>query len=130
MKTFKDEKDVKREVKRLLDAHEWFWWCPPANAYGKSGIADFHMIRGGVFIAIETKFGTNKPTAPQVGFLQSIQAESGFAFVVSDRNMEWFSQWLAAFDRAAKSVEQKAPVDDVDGAIMLNAIRALTELIK
>ena len=125
----KNEKDVKAKVKKLLDKHQYFWWMPPANGYGKAGISDFHAIKRGVFLSVETKFGTNKPTALQVGFLNSIRQESGFAFVVTDRNIDCFATWLQAFDNAAEAVGSNKAVAGQDGADMLDAIAALSELI-
>lgn len=123
------EKDVKREVKKLLDAHEWFWFMPSANGYGKAGISDFLAIRGGVFLALETKFGGNKPTALQIGFLNSVQAEKGFAFAVSEKNLDWLKAFLTHFDNAAEAVASQQQVDEADGGEMLNAIKMLTELL-
>ena len=127
IKKLDNEKDVKREVKKLLDLHKWFWWMPPANAFGKSGISDFHALRDGVFMVIETKHGKNIPTAMQKGFLNSIAAESGFSFVVDDHTMTWFAVWLQAFDASIEATTQsKEPLPE-DGAAMLNAMKALTE---
>lgn len=122
-----NEKDVKREVKKLLDAHGWFWFMPPANGFGKAGISDFLAIRGGVFLALETKFGGNKPTALQVGFLNSIRTEKGFAFVVNEKNLDWFKAFLIHFDAAAEAVAGSQQVTELDGGEMLNAISVLTE---
>lgn len=123
----KNEKDVKKAVKKLLDQYDWFWFMPPANAYGKAGISDFIAIGQGVFLAIETKFGSNKPTAMQVGFLNSIRAEKGFAFVVNDKNIAWLEAWLASFKRGAEAISNKNMPTDEDGAMMINAIRELTD---
>ena len=71
-RTFLTEKDVKAEVKKLLNAHDWFWWMPPANGFGKAGISDFNALKKGVFLAVETKFGSKKPT-PE-GYLQWLAA--------------------------------------------------------
>jgi hypothetical protein len=137
------EKLVKAQVKKLLDDHGWFWWMPPANGFGMTGVADFNAIRKGVFLAIETKWGKNPPTVMQKAYLNSILAENGFGFVVNDTNMPFFMQWMKAFDRAERQVaEQMAnpplppedgspvpepqPTSDV-GSAMLNAIRVLTE---
>ena len=125
----KNEKDVKTRVKKLLDKHGYFWWMPPANGYGKAGISDFHALKAGVFLAIETKFGSNKPTILQVGFLNSIRQEQGFAFAVNEKTIEWFAKWLQAFDNAAEAVGSHKAVESQDGADMLDAIAALTELI-
>lgn len=122
----KNEKDVKREVKKLLDKHNWFWWMPPANGFGKVGVADFNAIRGGVFLAIETKFGKNKPTVHQSAFLTSIQAEDGFGFVVNEDRIEWLRQWMDAFDRATVAASKNEKPAAEDGATLLNAIREMT----
>lgn len=121
------EADVKKEVKKLLNKHGWFWWMPPANGFGKAGTSDFHALRAGVFIALETKFGTNKPTALQKAFLHSVKAEKGLAFVVDEGNIEHFRAWLDAFDRAAAAVAKSENVAPEDGSIMLNALVAMTE---
>lgn len=127
--TITNEKHVKREVKKLLDKHKWFWWMPPSNAYGKSGIADFHALKADVFMVIETKFGSNKPTPNQVGFLNSIQAEGAFAFVVNEKNLDQLELFLDLFAKAAATAADKQQIKNEDGAGMLDAMRALTMLI-
>lgn len=129
MTAITDEKGVKREVKKLLDQHGWYWFMPPANGYGKGGISDILALKAGVFLAIETKFGYNKPSAMQTGFLNSVQAEQGFAFVVNEKNLDWLSMWLTAFARATKAAARQEMPDPNDGAVMLDAIRAMTALI-
>ncbi len=123
----KNEKDVKKQVKKLLDQYNYFWFMPPSNAYGKAGISDIIALGQGVFLAIETKFGSNKPTALQIGFLNSIRAEKGFAFVVNDKNIDWLEAWLAAFKRGADAISKQQMPADEDGAMMINAIRELTD---
>ena len=123
--TYTNEADVKRRVKKLLDQHKWFWWMPPANGFGRTGISDFNALRGGVFIAVETKFGKNKPTPMQVGFMESIQSESGMAFVVNEKNMAAFETWLTHFDNAVTAQAEERDVDPADGAAMLDAMREM-----
>lgn len=125
----KNEKDVKKKVKKLLDEYGWFWWMPPANGYGAAGISDFHALKADVFMVIETKFGSNKPTANQVGFMNSIQAEGAFAFVVNDQNIEWLEEFLKRFDAATKSAATKEEIKNEDGAALIDSIRALTLLL-
>lgn len=132
-----NEKDVKKVVKKLLDRHDWFWWMPPANGYGSTGVADFNCVKNGVFLAIETKFGSNKPTVRQKAFAESIWGQKGIAFCVSDANTEWLDVWLKAFDNATAAVQTSGmhqrpelAVDQEDGATMLNAVQVLTELWK
>jgi ABC-type sugar transport system substrate-binding protein len=102
---------------------------PPMNGFGQTGVADFNALRGGVFLAVETKFGSNKPTVHQKAFLQSVAAENAFGFVVTDKNINWFSSWLDAFDRAADAFSKGEKPTNEDGALMLDAIRELTALI-
>ncbi len=128
--TFNSERDVKRVVKKILDDHKWFWWMTPANGFGKSGVADICALRTGVFIAIETKFKKNTPTAQQVGYLNSIRQETGFAFVINESNVGWFKVWCECFDRACEAQAQRKDVDPADGANMLDAIRMMTALIQ
>lgn len=123
--TYTNEADVKKQVKKLLNQHHWFWWMPPANGFGRTGIADFNALRGGVFLAIETKFGSNKPTPMQVGFIDSVKSEDGMAFVVNEDTIEHFAAWLAAFDKAVQAQSEKREVDPLDGAAMIDAMRAM-----
>lgn len=128
-RTYLKEADVKAEVKKLLDKYGWYWWMTPANGYGKAGISDFSALKAGVFLAIETKFGTNKPTAMQIGYLNSIRAEDGFAFVVNEKNVEWLDAWLGAFARSAEAAANKQMPTPEDGAMMVNAIHEMTAMI-
>ena len=122
----RNEKDVRRKVQALLDRFGWFWWSIPATGYGQNGISDMHAIWKGVFMAIETKFGTRKPTPLQVGFLNSIRAERGYAFVVSDRNLDWFEAFLESFAVAAEATSRNEMPPQEHGARLLNAIAELS----
>lgn len=127
VRVLKSEKDVKAEVKRQLGSHGFFWWMPPANSFGRSGIADVNAIRDGVFVAIETKFKGNVPSAMQVGFLSSIDTHSAFAFVVDENNLDSLKAWLEAFDRSTEVVQRGGKPSPEDGSIMLNALAELTK---
>lgn len=127
--TFNSEKDVKKRVKALLEHHKWFWWMPAANGYGQQGVADICAFRGGVFMALETKFKKNVPSTLQLQFLRSIQAQSGFGFVINEQNVGWFDVFLQAFDKAALAEAEKRVVPHEEGAAMLNALQALTHMI-
>jgi hypothetical protein len=125
VKTYTTEADVKATVKKLLNQHHWFWWMPPANGFGRAGIADFNALRGGVFLSIETKFGSNKPTAMQIGFLESIASEHGMAFVVNEKNLDALTVWLERFDQAVKAQAEGRDVEPSDGAAMVDAMAAM-----
>lgn len=123
--TYTNEGDVKKQVKKLLTQHGWFWWMPPANGFGRTGISDFNALRGGVFLAIETKFGSNKPTAMQVGFLDSVASEDGMSFVVNEKNLDALAVWLERFDQAVKAQSEGRDVEQSDGAAMVDAMAAM-----
>jgi hypothetical protein len=125
-KTYAKESHVKDDVKALLNRYNYFWFMPPANGYGASGISDFIALKGGVFLAIETKFGSNKPTPLQVGFLNSIRAEKGFAFVVNEKNLDWLDAFLDSFQVAAIAASQGMEVSPDHGARIINAMAELS----
>lgn len=129
MPTFRNEGDVKREIKKLLKRHKWFYWMPAANAFGTVGAPDFLALRGGVFLGIEAKFGKNKPTAPQRAFGQSILAESGFSFVVNEDLLPVLERWMQRFDTSIEEVQAQRHMGDELGAEMLEDIRLLTEML-
>lgn len=128
-KVIRNEKDVKARVKKLLDAHNWFWWMPPANGFGKVGVSDFHALKNGVFLSIETKFGSNKPTAHQKAFLESINAETGMGFVVNEQNLEHLEAFLTDFGGQTDLVAKEGKMSNEAGARLVDAIRALQALI-
>ena len=84
----KNEGDVKRKVKELLDDVGAFYFMPPANGYGRVGISDIIAIKDGRVIAIETKFGYNKPTPMQVKFGEQVTSAGGVFLVINENNIE------------------------------------------
>lgn len=120
-----NEKGVKRAVKKLLDEHRWFWWMPAANGFGVSGVSDIIALRGGVMLAIETKFKSNKPTEMQKAFLTSVAAEQGMAFVVTEARIETLKHWLEAFDRAVEARAKGDREAPEDGALLINCVREM-----
>jgi hypothetical protein len=128
-KTESEQKTVKPEVRRILTQYDYFWWQGGASVYGKSGISDTLAVHNSVFIAIEAKYGDNKPTALQVAFLNSIRAEGHFAFVVNEKNIEDFRQFIDDLDTSTKMVQRGEKVSPDLGSRMLNSIASLTALI-
>ena len=127
--SYKSERDVKKQVKKLLTDHKWFWWMPSANGYGTQGVSDIIAFRAGVLLCAETKFGKNKPTAMQKAFLESIAAESGFGFVVNEKNLPAFALFLVLFDLSCAAVANGEKVPDNEGATMLQCLHDLTEMV-
>lgn len=123
-----NEKGVKLLIKRLLDFHGWFHWATSANGYGQQGVSDRLAIKDGVFLAIEAKFGGNKPKPVQKMFAMQVMANDGFAFCANEKNIDHLAMWLESFQIATMRVQQKQPPSDEHGARMLNAISVLTDL--
>lgn len=124
-RTFAKEANVKNAVKVLLKKHQWFWWMPAANGFGKSGVSDFIAVKNGVILAIETKFGKNKPTVLQLKFLNDLVAQRGLGFVVDETNVDALGDYFSCFDIAC----QKLPLStDVESRLHI-ALRRLTERI-
>jgi hypothetical protein len=120
------EKKVKAQVKKILDKHSWYWWCPPGSAFGGVGKSDFHALRGGVFMAIETKFGSNGLSPLQKGHLQSIMAERGLALVVDDRTLVAFKIYMELFDKQIELAGKKELLSADEGGLLLDCIKEMT----
>lgn len=124
----RNENGVKALVKALLDAHGYFHFAPGGNAYGTQGIADRLAIKNGVFLAIEAKFGYNKPKPTQKAFAAQIVANDGFAFCVNERNIDHLAMWLESLEIATQCQQRGQEVPAEHGSRLLNAISALTDL--
>jgi hypothetical protein len=49
---------------------------------------------------------------------------------VNERTIEWLQGWLETFERATQATAKKTSVSPEDGAYMLNAIHAMSEMIR
>ena len=75
------EGKVKAAIKRLLVEQGVWYFMPPANGYGRTGIPDFVCCVNGKFLAIEAKANTN-PTTLKERELAGIHAHGGVAMVI------------------------------------------------
>lgn len=96
-RTFASESDVKRIVRDIIDMLGGFSFMPPANGFGRSGVSDIVAVINGKAIAIETKFGRNKPTALQLQFGEKWLQAGGFFMVVNESNLMEFVKCLMDF---------------------------------
>lgn len=96
VKQYNGEDDVKKEIKRLLKKYHWWYFMPAANQYGTNGIPDFICLRDGRFLAIEAKFGYNKPTDLQDDRMSEIRAKGGLAVWVNEKRLEKLEELLKA----------------------------------
>lgn len=126
----KDEKGVKKIIKQILDHFGWFHWMPGANGFGAQGISDHLALKNGVFLAVEAKFGTNKPRPTQCAFAGHIIANDAYAFCVNERNIDHLAWFLESFEHAVAAQVAGGSVPDDHGARMVNAIAVLTAPFK
>ena len=82
------EKKVKDKVKALLTSEGVYFFMPATHGFGRSGVPDIVACVNGLFLAIETKAGTNKPTALQVREIETIRRNNGVAVVVNEENWD------------------------------------------
>ena len=83
------EAAVKAAVKRILDAHNVYYFPPATGGYGRSGVPDIVCCVKGYFLAIECKAGNDKTTVLQDRELQAIRDARGVAIVVNEDNLEF-----------------------------------------
>lgn len=82
------EKKVKDKVVAILKDEGVYFFKPPANGYGRSGIPDIVVCANGLFVGIECKANGNKPTDLQVREIETIRRNNGVAVVVDETNWE------------------------------------------
>lgn len=124
----RNEGGVKALIKDLLNFHGWYTWMPAANGMGTLGVLDHLAIKDGVFLAIEAKFGANKPTPLQKAFAGQVIANSAFAFCVNEKNIDHLAWWLESFAISCAHEREGKEVPAEHGARMINAMSALTDL--
>jgi hypothetical protein len=96
----KNEGDVKKIVKQVLNDQPNCWWfMPPANGYGRSGIPDFVGCVDGNAFAVETKFGRGTTTAHQNKEIAAATQAGAQVWIVRETNVDtWaleFKAWVA-----------------------------------
>ena len=93
------EADVKENVKRVLDDISAWWFMPPANGFGRSGVPDFVGCVNGYMFAVETKFGKGTTTANQDREIQTLIQNGARVWIVRETNIDdWhmeFKAWAA-----------------------------------
>jgi hypothetical protein len=81
------ESKVKAKVVATIKRYDAFYFFPATHGYGRSGVPDIICCLNGVFIAIECKAGSNKPTALQEFEMDKIKNSGGYALVVNETNI-------------------------------------------
>lgn len=82
------ENKVKKKVVDVLKKNGAYYFFPATGGYGRSGVPDVVCCYRGVFIAIECKAGSNKPTPLQQAEMGKIKQAQGFVLVVNEDNID------------------------------------------
>jgi Holliday junction resolvase len=82
------EAKVKKKVVDVLKKNSAYYFFPATGGYGRSGVPDIVCCYRGVFVAIECKAGTNKPTPLQQAEMGKIKQAQGFVLVVNETNID------------------------------------------
>ena len=91
------EAKVKQQIKQILKELNLWYFMPPANGYGRSGIPDFIGCLKGRLIAIEAKAGKGKTTALQDREIQKIKDAGGFVLIVNESNIHTLKDLITAW---------------------------------
>ena len=81
------EAKVKKKVVDVIKKYDGYYFFPATGGYGRSGVPDIVCCYRGVFVAIECKAGTNKPTPLQEAEMAKIKKAQGFVLVVNETNV-------------------------------------------
>lgn len=82
------EAKVKKKVVDVLKKNGAYYFFPATGGYGRSGVPDVVCCYRGVFVAIECKAGSNKPTPLQQAEMGKIKQAQGFVLVVNEDNID------------------------------------------
>jgi Holliday junction resolvase len=88
------ESKVKDKLRKYLTQLGIYHFMPPANGFGRAGIPDIIGCYNGQFVAFECKAGKNIPTALQEREIRNIQAANGWAFVITELNVDHVEELL------------------------------------
>ncbi len=81
------EAKVKKKVVDVIKKYGAYYFFPATGGYGRSGVPDIVCCYRGVFIGIECKAGSNKPTPLQEAEMAKIRKAQGFTLVVNEDNI-------------------------------------------
>ena len=81
------EAKVKKKVVDVIKKNGAYYFFPATGGYGRSGVPDIVCCYRGVFIGIECKAGSNKPTPLQEAEMAKIRQAQGVTLVVNEDNI-------------------------------------------
>lgn len=97
----KNERDVKRVLKRGLDKHGIWHTSPYQAGMTQYGVPDVLACANGFFVGLECKFGNNTPTKHQTRQMDAIKNSGGMAFIVNETNVSLIVSMLADIQKVS-----------------------------
>lgn len=93
----KNEGDVKKEIRKVLDSIPRLWYfMPSANGFGTPGIPDFVGTLEGMCFTIEAKFGKGTQTSWQKKQQKLIEATGTPYMLIDETNVPYLRGRLDA----------------------------------
>jgi hypothetical protein len=93
------EAKVKKKVVDVIKKNSAYYFFPATGGYGRSGVPDIVCCYRGIFVGIECKAGSNKPTALQEAEMQKIRNSDGFTLVINEDNINEVEELFDAIKR-------------------------------
>lgn len=93
------EAKVKKKVVDVIKKNSAYYFFPATGGYGRSGVPDIVCCYRGVFVGIECKAGSNKPTGLQELEMAKIRSAGGFTLVVNEDNINGVQELFDAIDK-------------------------------
>ena len=93
------EAKVKKKVVDVIKKNGAYYFFPATGGYGRSGVPDIVCCYRGVFVAIECKAGSNKPTPLQEAEMAKIRQAHGFVLVGNETNLADVTTMLERIDK-------------------------------
>jgi len=85
---------IKKEVRRILENHQVYYFMPTGIGYCRSGIPDIVACVNGQFMGIEVKAGDRKPTNLQQRELNKIVDAGGVSLCINANNINSLASYL------------------------------------
>jgi hypothetical protein len=85
---YKNEGDVKKHIKEILDECKcMFWDMPGATQFGRVGRHDFIICQRGFYWTIEAKYDENVPNDNQINFANSVARAGGISLCINEKTI-------------------------------------------
>jgi len=93
------EAKVKKKVVDVIKRNDAYYFFPATGGYGRSGVPDIVCCYRGMFVGVECKAGSNKPTGLQELEMAKIRSADGFTLVVNEDNISDVQTLFDAIER-------------------------------